>query len=53
MTAVDNIVASRSCKQNIWDVNTEMEYHEEKNQAESTNGKAATAREQNALATQS
>jgi len=30
MTAVDNIVAGITTKENIWDVNTEMEYHEEK-----------------------
>lgn len=30
MTAVDNIVAGRKDKQNIWKINTEMEYHEEK-----------------------
>ncbi len=30
MTAVDNIIAGRTDKGNIWDVNTEMEYHEEK-----------------------
>lgn len=30
MTAVDNIVANRKDKKNIWDVNTEQEYHEEK-----------------------
>ncbi len=30
MTAVDNIVAKRKDKKNIWDVNTEQEYHEEK-----------------------
>jgi protoporphyrinogen oxidase len=30
MTAVDNIVAQRKDKKNIWDVNTEQEYHEEK-----------------------
>jgi protoporphyrinogen oxidase len=29
MTAVDNLVAGRTDKANIWDVNTEMEYHEE------------------------
>lgn len=28
MTAVDNIIASRKDKSNIWDVNTEMDYHE-------------------------
>jgi len=31
MTAVDNIVAGRfDERDNIWDVNTEQEYHEEK-----------------------
>ncbi len=30
MTAVDNIAAGRLDKSNIWAVNTEMEYHEEK-----------------------
>ena len=30
MTAVDNILSGRTDKENIWAVNTEMEYHEEK-----------------------
>lgn len=30
MTAVDNIRTGRTDKSNIWAVNTEMEYHEEK-----------------------
>jgi protoporphyrinogen oxidase len=30
MTAVDNILAGRAGKENIWAVNTEMEYHEER-----------------------
>lgn len=30
MTAVDNIIADRKDKKNIWEINTEMEYHEEK-----------------------
>jgi protoporphyrinogen oxidase len=30
MTAVDNILAARIDQSNIWAVNTEMEYHEEK-----------------------
>jgi protoporphyrinogen oxidase len=30
MTAVDNIAAGKLTKDNIWAVNTEMEYHEEK-----------------------
>jgi hypothetical protein len=29
MTAVDNIIAGRLDKANIWEVNTESEYHEE------------------------
>ncbi len=33
MTAVDNIIAGRTSKENIWDVNTEMEYHETKEEA--------------------
>jgi protoporphyrinogen oxidase len=30
MMAVDNIVAGRVDKSELWDVNTEMDYHEEK-----------------------
>ncbi len=30
MTAVDNIIAGRTDKENIWALNTEMEYHEAK-----------------------
>ena len=30
MTAVDNIIAGVKFKDNIWDINTEEEYHEEK-----------------------
>lgn len=30
MTAVDNILAGRTDKSNLWDLNTEMEYHESK-----------------------
>jgi protoporphyrinogen oxidase len=30
MTAVDNIIEGRTDKANIWDLNTEMEYHESK-----------------------
>ena len=36
MTAVDNIIAGRKDKSNIWDVNTELEYHEEKAVPEKT-----------------
>lgn len=32
MTAVDNIISGRKDKSNIWEVNTEEEYHEEKKQ---------------------
>jgi protoporphyrinogen oxidase len=30
MTAVDNIIAGRTDKSNLWDVNTEQDYHESK-----------------------
>jgi len=30
MTAVDNIIAGRTDKSNLWDVNTEQDYHETK-----------------------
>ena len=33
MTAVDNILAGRSDKSNIWAVNSEEEYHEQQNTA--------------------
>jgi hypothetical protein len=35
MTAVDNIIAGIEDKENVWSINTEMEYHEEdaKNEA--------------------
>ena len=32
MVAVDNIIAGRTDKNNIWDVNTEEAYHEENDQ---------------------
>ncbi len=41
MLAVDNIINGVTDKANLWDVNTEMEYHEEKSAAEK--GAAATA----------
>jgi hypothetical protein len=30
MTAVDNIAAGRTDKANLWEVNTEQDYHESK-----------------------
>jgi protoporphyrinogen oxidase len=30
MTAVDNIIAGRGDKENIWEINTEQDYHEDK-----------------------
>ena len=30
MTAVENIISGRTDKQNIWEINTEEEYHESK-----------------------
>ena len=41
MTAVDNILAGRSDKSNLWELNTEMEYHEER--AEPEKAKSASA----------
>jgi len=32
MMAVDNILGGIKSKQNLWEVNTEQEYHEQKNQ---------------------
>jgi hypothetical protein len=34
MTAVDNIIAGLPEKDNIWSINTEMEYHEEETKHE-------------------
>jgi hypothetical protein len=34
MLAVENILAGRTSKENLWEVNTEQEYHEEKSQPE-------------------
>ena len=34
MTVVDNIVSGRTSKDNIWSVNTEQEFHEEKGSKE-------------------
>jgi protoporphyrinogen oxidase len=36
MVAVDNITAGITSKANLWSINTEQEYHEEKSKAEST-----------------
>ena len=43
MTAVDNILIGREDKENIWAVNTEMEYHEERDAATSKAEVAAAA----------
>jgi protoporphyrinogen oxidase len=43
MTSVDNILASRTDKSNIWEVNTESEYHEEKAHAETAQPVTQTA----------
>jgi hypothetical protein len=31
MIAVENIIAGNTAKSNLWEVNTEMDYHEESN----------------------
>jgi protoporphyrinogen oxidase len=38
MIAVDNVAEGRTCKKNIWSVNTEMDYHEEKAAANNSAG---------------
>jgi protoporphyrinogen oxidase len=43
MTAVDNILGERLDQSNIWAVNTEMEYHEEKATRQSTDHKQGSA----------
>jgi len=43
MTSVDNILASRTDKSNIWEVNTESEYHEGKAHAETAQPVTQTA----------
>ena len=43
MTAVDNIVAGRQDKMNIWDVNTETEYHEVKSETEEPVGMSSAS----------
>src|SRR5439155_24866630 len=43
MEAVNNIIAGRTDKSNIWDVNTEAEYHEEKQMPQSETGQERRA----------
>ena len=38
MISVDNIIAGRKDKQNIWDVNTEDDYHETKEEPATEEG---------------
>jgi protoporphyrinogen oxidase len=45
MTAVDNIVQGRRDKANIWAVNTEMDYHEARDEASGGSGSDDTNRE--------
>jgi protoporphyrinogen oxidase len=40
MLAVDNIIAGRTDKANLWEVNTEMDYHEEVKQEEKSTSSA-------------
>ncbi len=46
MTAVDNIIAGRTDKSNIWDINMEMEYHEERPTPDSPEAPGVAALEQ-------
>jgi protoporphyrinogen oxidase len=43
MTAVDNILAGRADKSNLWDLNTEMEYHEERTEPAKAEAASPTA----------
>jgi protoporphyrinogen oxidase len=43
MVAVDNIIAGRSDKANLWELNTEMEYHEERSTPEAAKAAGAAA----------
>jgi len=38
MMAVDDIIAGKIDKSGLWDVNTEMDYHEEKGKPEAQRG---------------
>jgi hypothetical protein len=44
MVAVDNIIAGCADKANIWELNTEMEYHEERSSTEKEQAAATAAR---------
>jgi protoporphyrinogen oxidase len=46
MTAVDNIVSGVKSKQNLWEINTEQEYHEQKSTPAVMDGEAAEAADQ-------
>jgi protoporphyrinogen oxidase len=52
MTAVDNIIAGIEDKENVWSINTEMEYHEEevKNEARAAGSPAQNANNVGAMA---
>jgi hypothetical protein len=41
MMAVDNILGGIKSKQNLWEVNTEQEYHEQKTRAPDERAEAA------------
>jgi hypothetical protein len=43
MLAVENIMVDRLDKSNLWEVNTEMEYHESTEQPQKPQAKAASA----------
>ena len=45
MLAVENILSGRKDKQNLWQVNTEQEYHEEKKTSEDVPQYPTTPRE--------
>jgi hypothetical protein len=45
MVAVDNIVNGIKTKQNLWEINTEQEYHEQKSAPAATENEGSEAQE--------
>jgi hypothetical protein len=43
MTAVDNIIKGVRSKQNLWEINTEQEYHEKKDTHDAPTGDQQSA----------
>jgi hypothetical protein len=50
MVAVDNIIAGETSKKNIWEINTEQEYHEHKKDSMDGPGDTAPSESQEEVA---